>query len=66
MNKLQEKLDFLLDKYAVNVKAVIADDNSAVTVNGKDYALLPWRNERRFIELKKSARTRSGKSVISK
>ena len=53
MNKLQEKLDFLLDKYAVSGKAIIADDNSAVTVNGKKYALLPWRNERRFIELKK-------------
>lgn len=53
MNKLQEKLDFLLDKYAVSSKAIIADDNSSVTVNGTKYALLPWRNERRFIELKK-------------
>ena len=53
MNNLQGKLDFLLEKYAVNSKAVLSDDNSAVTVSGKKYALLPWRNERRFIELKK-------------
>ena len=53
MNKLQEKLDFLLDKYAVSGNALLSDDNSSVTVNGTKYALLPWRNERRFIELKK-------------
>ena len=53
MEKLQEKLDFLLEKYAVSTKATIAEDGSEVTVNGKKFALLPWRNERRFIELKK-------------
>ena len=53
MNKLQEKLDFLLDKYAVGKTAVLSLDCASVTVNGKKYALLPWRNERRLIELKK-------------
>ncbi len=53
MNKLQEKLDFLLEKYAVKNKAVLAEDNQSVSVDGKEYKLLPWRNERRYIELKK-------------
>ncbi len=53
MNILQEKLNFLLDKYAVKNAAVLSCDNQSVEVNGKKYALLPWRNERRFIELKK-------------
>ncbi len=53
MNKLQAKLDMLLDKYAVSNKAVLSDDNKSVTVDGKEYKLLPWRNERRIIELKK-------------
>ena len=60
MNKLQEKLNFLLEKYAVKSDAVLSDDNKNVAVNGKKYALLPWRNERRFIELKKIAETTVG------
>ncbi len=60
MNILQEKLNFLLEKYAVSNAATLADDNSSVTVNGKKYALLPWRNERRFIELKKIVDTTIG------
>lgn len=50
---LQQKLDFLLEKYAVPAKAVLAADARSVTVNGSAYALLPWRHERRLIELKK-------------
>ncbi len=60
MSILQEKLNFLLDKYAVSSKAVISGDNTTVTVNGKSYALLPWRLERRFIELKKIVDTTVG------
>lgn len=60
MNKLQEKLDFLLEKYDVNKKVVLSDNNEAVAVNGETYALLPWRNERRFIELKKIVDTTVG------
>ncbi len=60
MNKLQEKLNFLLDKYAVNSTASLSCDNQWVEVNGKKYALLPWRNERRFIELKKIVDTTVG------
>lgn len=53
MKNLQEKLNFLLDKYAVKNGAEISADGKSVTVNGVKYALLPWRNERRLIELKK-------------
>ena len=60
MNILQEKLNFLLDKYAVNNTAVLSCDYQSVEVNGKKYALLPWRNERRFIELKKIVDTTVG------
>ncbi len=60
MNVLQEKLNFLLDKYAVKKKAVLSCDNQSVEVDGKKYPLLPWRNERRFIELKKIVDTTVG------
>ncbi len=61
MNKLQDKLNFLLEKYAVDSIAILSNDNSSVNVNGKEYALLPWRNERRFVELKKIVDTTVGK-----
>ncbi len=51
MKLLQEKLDFLLDKYSVDTKAVLKDKASAV-IGGEEVALLPHRLERRFIELK--------------
>lgn len=60
MNKLQEKLNYLLEKYAVKNKAILSDDNKSVMINDKKYALLPWRNERRFIELKKIVETTVG------
>ena len=61
---LQEKLDFLLDKYGIRKKAILS--NHSVTVDGKKIALLPWRNERRFAELKNSVNdgTLSDVSVI--
>lgn len=51
MNTLQEKLNFLLDKYSVGIK-VILKDFQTVEVEGKIFPILPHRNERRFIELK--------------
>ena len=54
MKVLQEKLDFLLDKYAINVKAVLKDRNTVV-IDGKEIPLLSHRIERRFIELKNIA-----------
>lgn len=51
MKKLQEKLNFLLDKYSVNTEAVLKDINS-VLIDAKEYPLLSHRSERRFIELK--------------
>lgn len=54
MNRLQEKLDFLLDKYSVDVKAVLKDDKTVV-IDGMELPILSHRNERRFIELKNIA-----------
>ena len=51
MNRLQEKLDFLLEKYSVDVKAVLKD-NKIVVIDGMELPILSHRNERRFIELK--------------
>ncbi|MGN1122433.1 MAG: hypothetical protein ACI4RV_08705 [Eubacteriales bacterium] len=51
MNALQEKLDFLIDKYAVDAKAVLTGTGS-VEIDGKAVPLLPHRSERRFTELK--------------
>ena len=35
MNKLQERLDFLLDKYSVETKAELKDDRTVV-IDGKE------------------------------
>ncbi len=51
MKILQEKLDFLLDKYSVESKAVLKDCKTAV-IDGIDTPILSHRLERRFIELK--------------
>ncbi len=51
MNNLQEKLDFLLDKYSVDAKPVLKDCNT-VEIDGQAIPLLSHRLERRFIELK--------------
>lgn len=51
MVKLQEKLDMLLEKYAVE-KEVKLIDNGHVSINGNIVPLLPWRSERRFFEMK--------------
>lgn len=48
---LQEKLNFLLEKYSVDTPATLKDNNTVV-INGKEIPLLPWRWERRFIEQK--------------
>lgn len=51
MNKLQEKLDFLLEKYSVDVKAVLKDEKTVV-IDGREIPTLAHRSERRFLELK--------------
>ncbi|MBQ8907148.1 MAG: hypothetical protein IJY71_00990 [Clostridia bacterium] len=63
MSILQEKLDFLLDKYAVANKATLTEDGKCVTVAGKTYPILPWRSERRFAELKKMVDTKTVGSI---
>jgi hypothetical protein len=51
MKVLQEKLNFLLEKYSVDVKAELKDE-STVIINGVGVPLLSHRNERRFLEQK--------------
>lgn len=51
MNKLQEKLDFLLEKYSVESNATLKDTKT-VLIDGKAIPILSHRSERRFIELK--------------
>ncbi len=51
MKLLQEKLNFLLDKYSVDTKITL-DDKKFATVNGEKTPILAHRNERRFIELR--------------
>lgn len=49
-----EGLSYLLNKYQVAVEgeARLVRDKNALTVGDQEYALLPWRSERRIIELK--------------
>ena len=54
MKVLNEKLNFLLDKYSVESNIRIKDTETAV-LDGKEVALLSHRLERRFIELKNVA-----------
>lgn len=65
MKKLQEKLDFLLNKYSIDTPAKLLDARTA-EIGAKTVALLPWRNERRFIELKNLTKdgTINGVSVM--
>ena len=48
---LQEKLDFLLDKYSVETKTEL-QDRKVATIDGVNTPILSHRLERRFIELK--------------
>ncbi len=47
---MQTKLEMLLRKYSVNTSATL--DGQQVTVDGRALPLLPWRKERRMIELR--------------
>ena len=49
---MQKHLEMLLRKYSVGRTAVIIDEWT-VAVDGKCFPLLPWRAERRFVELRK-------------
>jgi len=51
-NKCQIGLEYLLKKYNVCNVGKLSKENIAIETEGKTIPLLPWRNERRFIELK--------------
>ena len=51
MERLKEKLDFLLDKYSVGEKVILKDRKTAL-FGGKEVPLLPHRAEKRYIELR--------------
>ncbi len=54
MNKLQEKLDFLAEKYELKCRPQLKDCRTVI-IDGAEYPLFPHRSERRFIELKNIA-----------
>ena len=54
MNALNNGLKFLLEKYEVNKDVEIINE-AQVKINGVNMPLLPWRWERRLIELKNLA-----------
>ncbi len=54
MKELQNKLDVLLEKYAIEKKAVLKD-RKTVIINGEELPLFAHRYERRIIELEKLA-----------
>lgn len=54
MKSINEGIEFLTSKYAV-AKKVELIDRETVSIDGKKSAILPWRCERRFVELKKLA-----------
>lgn len=49
---MQKRLDMLLDKYSVDVKATLTDGGNSLKINGESYPVLPYQSERRFIELR--------------
>ena len=51
MKRFQEKLDFLLEKYSVENKAILKNEETVV-IDGREIPTLSHRSERRFIELK--------------
>lgn len=63
---LQEKLELLLEKYAIASDAKISADGRSVGIGGEVYPLLSHRFERRFVELRRMLHdgTVSGVSAI--
>ena len=49
---MQKGLNYLLEKYSVADKAVLAADGLTVAINGITYPVLPYENERRIMELR--------------
>ena len=49
---MQKGLNYLLEKYSVDTKAVLSSDGKMVKINGEDIPVLAWECERRFIELR--------------
>ena len=49
---MQKGLDLLLNKYSVEKTAELSKDGKSVKIGGETIPLLPWENERRFIEMR--------------
>ena len=49
---MQKGLDLLLKKYSVSAKAELSADGKSVKIDGKEFPVLPYESERRFIELR--------------
>ncbi|NLC44741.1 MAG: hypothetical protein GX783_10745 [Clostridiales bacterium] len=50
--KCQDGLQFLIDKYNVDADAKLNCNDLMLNFDKSSFPLLPWRNERRFVELK--------------
>lgn len=50
--KCQDGLQFLLDKYKVEADAKLNCNDLTLNLDKSSFPLLPWRTERRFVELK--------------
>ena len=60
---MKKGLEFLLDKYAVDKKVEILNRREAV-VDGVKCTLLPWRQERRIMELANLAQNKAASGGI--
>ena len=49
---MQKGLDLLLKKYSVSKKAELSLDGKTLAIDGKEFPVLPYESERRFIELR--------------
>ena len=63
MKLINEGIGFLADKYGIEKKIRLIDRDTVV-IDGERHTLLPWRSERRIIELKNIAMTMQGISMI--
>ena len=49
---MQKGLNMLLEKYSVKDDATLSDDGMQVVIDGAAIPTLPWKSERRFVELR--------------
>ena len=67
VNKMNEALAALCEKYSVAARGTISMDDKGnwklACSGGKETFLLPWRTERKFVELKKFLDDKKGRDI---